>query len=75
MPFGHERATLPLIGRGFLAAASIKYCTAYTQIDQTGMRGDPLTRTLFGSKSAEIAHGTIWLLYLYSPHAALLHRR
>jgi hypothetical protein len=28
------------------------------------MHGNPLTRTLFGSKSTEIARGTIWLLYL-----------
>src|ERR1700746_2800848 len=40
---------------------------------QPGMRRDPLTHTLFGSKSAEITHGAIWLFYLYSPHTALLH--
>jgi hypothetical protein len=42
---------------------------------QPSMRGDPLARTLFGSESAEITHGAIWLFYLYSPHTALLHWR
>jgi hypothetical protein len=40
------------------------------------MRGDPLARTLFGSKSAETTHGTFWVHYLHSPHtAAFLNRR
>ena len=39
------------------------------------MHGDPLARTLFGSKSAETTHGTIWLLYLHSPHAAFSNGR
>lgn len=34
------------------------------------MRGDPLTRTFFGSKSTETTHGTIWLHYQHSPHTA-----
>jgi hypothetical protein len=38
---------------------------------QPSMRGDPLARSPFGSKSAEIAHGAIWLDYLHSPHTAL----
>jgi hypothetical protein len=39
------------------------------------MHSDPLARTLFGSKSAETTHGTIWLLYLHSPHAAFSNGR
>jgi hypothetical protein len=39
------------------------------------MHGDPLARTLFGGKSAETTHGTIWLLYLHSPHAAFSNGR
>src|SRR5690242_15242855 len=39
------------------------------------MHGDPLARTLFGGKSAETTQGTIWLLYLHSPHAALSNGR
>jgi hypothetical protein len=39
------------------------------------MRDDPLARTLFGSKSAETTHGTIWLHYLHSPPAAFSNGR
>jgi hypothetical protein len=39
------------------------------------MRGDPLARTLFGSKPAETTHGTIWVHYLHSPHTAFLNGR
>jgi hypothetical protein len=39
------------------------------------VRGDPLERTLFGSKSAETTHGTIWQHYLHSPHTAFSNGR
>ena len=39
------------------------------------MRRDPLARTFFRSKSAEIAHGAIWPHYQHSPHRAFSNGR
>ena len=44
-------------------------------IYQASMSGDPVARTRWGAKSAEITHAAIWPSDLHAPHAALSHDR